>query len=330
MTGDPSRLHRPTAHPQAAHTPSRPPIVHPATSVAATRGPGRGMPLVLLLAAPVLLTAWGLPYYSAPLAQRLRHPLHALLKSSGPVGLAFGVLALALFLFMWLYPLRKAWKALAWTGPVGRWLDVHIVMGLSVPVIAAVHAGWRFDGLIGLGMLSMVIVSLSGVVGRYLYTHIPRDRAGLELSLEAVGGERRALLTRLAVATGRTPQEVERSLALDPRPYARMNLLRALARLVADDVLRWRTLHRLRREWSRTQDGQAPLDRRALDSALRLARRELKFTQQLRALEATRRLFAWWHVAHRPFALTALIAVLVHVVVAIWVGGVRFTLPGGH
>lgn len=327
MTGDPLRMHRPPAAPQAMPSPPRP-VVHPARPVAATRGPGSGIPLFILLAIPVLVTAWGLPYYVAPLAQRLRHPLHALLKSSGPVGLAFGVLALTLFLFMWLYPLRKAWKALAWTGPVGRWLDVHIVMGLSVPVIAAVHAGWRFDGLIGLGMLSMVIVSLSGIVGRYLYIHIPRDRAGLELSLEAVGGERRALLTRLAIATGRTPQELERSLALDPRPYARSGLLRALARLVADDMTRWQTIRRLRREWSRSHESRPALDKTALASALRLARRELAYTQQLRALEATRRLFAWWHVAHRPFALTALLAVLVHVVVAIWVGGVRFTMGG--
>jgi hypothetical protein len=72
------------------------------------------------------------------------------------------------------------------------------------------------------------------------------------------------------------------------------------------------------------------LDGAALASALRLARRELQYTQQLRALDATRRLFAWWHVAHRPFALTALLAVLVHVVVAIWVGGVRLGSLGGR
>jgi hypothetical protein len=55
----------------------------------------------------------------------------------------------------------------------------------------------------------------------------------------------------------------------------------------------------------------------------------MKFSQQMRALEATRRVFAWWHVAHRPFALTALFAILVHVVVAVWVGGVRLDVFGG-
>jgi len=292
------------------------------------RGSLGGLPLFVLLAIPTLVTAWGLPYYLAPVAQRLRHPLHALLKSSGPVGLAFGTAALLLFLFMWAYPFRKKARWLAWTGPVGRWLDVHIVMGLSLPAIAAVHAGWHFEGLIGLGMYAMVIVCLSGVVGRYLYSHIPRNRAGLELSLEEAGAERRALLTDLAVATGHSPQDLQRSLGLDPRPYAGLGILRTFARLVSDDVARWRTLRRLRQEWARGDAGRAPLDSAALARALRLARREMALAHQVRLLDATRRVFGWWHVAHRPFALTALLAVIVHVVVAVWIGGVRFVFPG--
>jgi hypothetical protein len=168
------------------------------------------------------------------------------------------------------------------------------------------------------------------VVGRYLYVHIPRNRAGLELSLEEAGGDRRALLTELAVATAMTPQDAERALALDPRPYENLGLVRTFARLVTDDFTRWRTLRRLSREWSQAGQRRPPLDPAALKSALRLARLEMKLGQQMRALEATRRVFAWWHVAHRPFALTALLAVLVHVVVAVWVGGVRLNPFGGQ
>jgi hypothetical protein len=275
--------------------PARLAVVAPSAS---PRRPATGLPLFVLLAIPTIVTAWGLPYYTAAAGQRLRHPLHPLLKASGPVGLAFGLLALLLFLFMWLYPLRK-------------------------------QARWQFRGLIGLGMLSMVVVSLSGIVGRYLYTHLPRSRSGLEMSLEEAGGERRALLTQLAVATGMTPQEAEQKLALDPRPYDHLGLVRTFARLVADDFTRWRTLGRLKREWSRKGQNRAPLDPRALGAALRLARLEMKFSQQMRALEATRRVFAWWHVAHRPFALTALFAILIHVAVAVWVGGVRLDVFGG-
>lgn len=319
--------------PPGGRAAARQPAVVPSRPVAAPapekRDPATSWPLFVLVAIPALVSAWGVPYYLATDAERLRHPLHSLLKSSGPVGLSFGVVALALFLFMWLYPLRRKVRWLSWTGPLGTWMDVHIVMGLAVPGIAAVHAGWRFEGLIGLGYGAMVVVSLSGVVGRYLYTHIPRSRTGLELSLEEVGGERRALLTHLAVATGLTPQEAERSLALDPRPYAELGLVRTFLRLATDDWTRWRTLRRLAREWSRGRGGAPPLDGEQLHAALRLARREMSLTQQVRMLEATRKVFAWWHVAHRPFAMTALLAVIIHVVVAVWVGGVRIGVYGG-
>lgn len=306
-------------------------VARPATTPAASdAGPREsGVPLFVLVAIPVLVTAWGLPYYLEPAASRLRHPLNGLLKSSGPIGLAFGVLALLLFLFMWLYPLRKQVSWLAWTGSLGAWMNVHIVMGLAVPAIAAVHAGWHFSGLIGMGYAAMIIVSLSGIVGRYLYTHIPRSRSGLELSLEESGGERRALLTNLAVATGMVPQEVERALGLDPRPYAGLGLRRTFTRLITDDFTRWRTVRRLAREWSHRNDGRAPLDGEELASALKLARREIALTQQVRMLEATRKVFAWWHVAHRPFAITALFSIIIHVVVAVWVGGVRLDVFGG-
>jgi hypothetical protein len=44
--------------------------------------------------------------------------------------------------------------------------------------------------------------------------------------------------------------------------------------------------------------------------------------QQARMLEATRLVFGYWHVAHRPVAVTALVAVMVHVIVAVMIGGV--------
>jgi len=36
--------------------------------------------------------------------------------------------------------------------------------------------------------------------------------------------------------------------------------------------------------------------------------------------------FALWHVVHRPFAILALLAVVIHVVVAITIGGVSLAM----
>lgn len=292
----------------------------------ATKGRSYGdlLAVFISLAIPAALTLWGASYYFASNAARLRHPLHALLKSSGPVGLGLGVAGLVLFLFMWLYPFRKAAKWLAWTGQLGSWMRVHVVAGLALPGLVAVHAGWRFEGLIGLGYFAMFVVSLSGIVGRYLYTHIPRSRTGLELSMEEASNERKSLITNIAAATGMVPAEIEKRLAVDPRPYDGLDPIRSIWRMVQDDVQRWKTLDELKQELSRPHAGHAALTGTELRDTLRLAREEMKLTQQLRMLDATRKVFGYWHVAHRPFAITALIAVIVHVVVAIWIGGIGY------
>lgn len=305
---------RPTGEPVRATT--------SAPASAPRKAPDDRVPTLILLAIPVAITVWGWTYYSIPFGARLRHPLHALLRPSGPVGLGLGITALALFLFLWLYAIRKSVKWLAWTGAVGSWMRVHVVAGLLVPLVAAVHAGWRFDGFIGLGYLSMFVVSLSGIVGRYLYTHIPRQVNGLEMSLDEVTGERRSLLTRIGAATGLEPHAVEQMLAVDAASYEGLDPLRTILRMAKDDWHRAKMLGQIRKQWSKPCASQRPLNAHKLRETLRLARQEMALTQQVRMLGAVRRLFGWWHVAHRPFAITALLAVLAHVVIAMVVGGV--------
>jgi hypothetical protein len=266
----------------------------------------------------ILVNLLGLPYYRLPLSERVRSSLHQWFKPSGYVGQSAGLLALAIFLFLWLYPLRKKFRWLAFTGAVGRWLDVHVTVALALPLLLAIHASWRFEGLIGLGFASILVVCASGVVGRYLYTRIPRSRSGIELNIEEVAAERRSLVTVIATFTGLNPVEIERSLNRSARPYTGLGVLGTLRRMVTDDIARWRMARELRRTWSRQQGGQ--IDREAIRKAVALASREMALTQQSRMLAATHQVFRYWHVAHRPFALTALGAVLIHVVVVLLLG----------
>ena len=278
--------------------------------------------LIALFALPIGICVRGFGYYSAPLAERLRDPLHPWLKPGGTLGLGFGLAGFALFLFMWLYPLRKKFRWLAWTGKLGGWLRIHILAGLWIPLVVAVHAAWRFEGVIGLGYYAMLIVCLSGVVGRYLYVRIPHGHGGLELSLEEVAAERTALLSRIAHSLGVDSAEVQRMLAIEPPSDAKLGWTQTLVKLWNDDRARAQAIQRLRREWCNTGPGRRQLDPRTLRQVLNLARRELALQQQVRMLEATRVVFGYWHVAHRPVAVTALIAVMVHVIVALTIGGV--------
>ena len=274
---------------------------------------------IVLIGLPVLVIAWGLPYYLAPLQERVRHPAHRVLNPAGDVGQAFGVLALALFLFLWLYPLRKRFGRAPWLGPVRGWLDVHIVAGITVPLIGAVHAAFRFQGIVGLGYAAMLVVALSGLVGRYLYVRIPRSVNGLAASREEIARRRDDALDELARRTGLSRDELSRELAVADADVDRPGIPATFVRLVRDDVRRRRAARRLVRRWRRSGLGSRA-ERDVVRGVLRLARRQMALAQQTRMLEATQRVFSYWHAAHMPVAITALIAVLIHVAVVVSLG----------
>jgi hypothetical protein len=254
---------------------------------------------------------------------RVRHPWHAWLRPSGTVGLTAGIVAVVIFIFLWLYPLRKKYRQLAFLGSLGKWMDVHVATALALPLLLAIHSAWRADGLIGLGLLAMVIVIASGVVGRYLYVKIPRARNGVELTREEVANSRRELIGSLALTTGLSVDVVEHTLDVVREPVGSQGILRIFGRLLADDLLRWRRTAELRQRWADVAPSGHPLSPEALADAVRIASQEMSLRQQARMLSATQRVFRFWHIAHRPFAITALIAVVIHIVVVIAVGVVR-------
>ena len=77
------------------------------------------------------------------------------------------------------------------------WLQFHIFTGLVGPFMVLLHTSWKFNGLAGVTTLFTLIIVVSGFIGRYIFTRIPRTMEGLEidgsLSQEALQRARRLL-----------------------------------------------------------------------------------------------------------------------------------------
>lgn len=96
-------------------------------------------------------------------------------------GHAIGILGFILMLLTeTLYSLRKRSKSAAW-GRMSTWLQFHIFMGLVGPYMVLLHTSWKFNGLAGATTLLTLIIVVSGFIGRYIYTRIPRTMDGLEI-----------------------------------------------------------------------------------------------------------------------------------------------------
>ncbi len=138
---------------------------------------------LLAISLIVGLSVYGFSYYTLSSAERPFSPKHVLLRPSGSIGLKLGFLGFAIFLGIFLYPLRKAWPWLGQQGSARHWLDIHVMLGITAPFIIAFHSSFKFRGFAGIAFWIMVAVSLSGVIGRYLYSQIPRSLNAAELSM---------------------------------------------------------------------------------------------------------------------------------------------------
>jgi hypothetical protein len=112
-------------------------------------------------------------------------------------GHGIGILGFLLMLMTeTLYSLRKRSRSVKW-GRMSTWLQFHIFTGLVGPYMVLLHTSWKFNGIAGVSTLFTIIIVLSGFVGRYIFTRVPRTLDGLEiegtLSQEALKQARRLL-----------------------------------------------------------------------------------------------------------------------------------------
>lgn len=86
-----------------------------------------------------------------------------------------------------LYTLRKRTHSARW-GRMASWLEFHIFTGLVGPYMVLLHSAWRFNGLAGVVMLLTILIVVSGFIGRYIYTSIPRGAGGEEVPVDQLEG----------------------------------------------------------------------------------------------------------------------------------------------
>jgi hypothetical protein len=270
--------------------------------------------VTIMVVAALLIGLDGWAYYRTPLGVRGFTPAHKLLRPSGQIGLALGIGGTVLMVLMQAYSLRKKLKVLRNVGSLSRWLDFHIFCGILGPVLITFHTSFKFNGIVAVAYWSMLLVFLSGFVGRYLYVRIPKSIRGQELSVAQV--EERAAALKAELAGMRLPRhlvdEVEafETRVVPPRDreprwggllfgelYIRFALM-ALRRRIRHDGVGGRTLH----------------DVLALTAERALLLRRLAY------LKRTKKLFELWHVFHRPLAYVMLAIVIVHVATAVYLG----------
>lgn len=110
------------------------------------------------------------------------------------VGAIFGIAGAALMLVPLAYPIVKRIPFVnARITPhvsLQSWMAVHVYAGILGPLMGIIHTGHKFDSWLGITLTAvMLLVVVSGFVGRYLLTYVNQDIKDKLLLLQTARGD---------------------------------------------------------------------------------------------------------------------------------------------
>ena len=282
---------------------------------------------LLALAVVLVIAGYGLDYYTLSAAHRPFSPKHEALRPSGPIGIKLGMLGVLLFFLIYLYPLRKKWGWLGRQGNSRHWLDFHVVLGTVAPIIIAFHSTFKFGNIAGMAFWSMMAVTLSGFVGRYLYAQIPRNLNAAELTMKEMREIEESMRQELASQKLAFGKRLEKLYDLPtPQDIEHMLMVVALAYMILIDLKRPFLLSLLRLQaagfgsWMTSFFGLRPTADSRLERAIVVARKQAALSKRILFLSRTQQVFNLWHVVHRPFSYAFAILAILHIALALSMG----------
>ena len=286
---------------------------------------------LLALALVLVIGGYGASYYALGAADRPYSPKHELLRPSGPIGIKLGMFGVLLFFLIYLYPLRKKWGWLGRMGNSRHWLDFHVVLGTTAPIVIAFHSTFKFGNIAGMAFWSMLAVTLSGFVGRYLYAQIPRNLNAAELTMKEMLEVEETMRQELAERKLTFGKRMERLYDLPTaEDVQHMPMLVALLYMILIDLKRPFQLSLLRLHsvglgnWIGSLFGLRRTNDLKLERTIVVAQKQAALSKRILFLSRTQQVFNLWHVVHRPFSYAFAILAVIHICLALSMGYYRF------
>jgi hypothetical protein len=208
-----------------------------------------------------------------------------------------------------LYILRKRLPQMQKLGKVSHWLDFHIFCGLMGPTIIIFHTNFQVGGLVAVSFWCMMTSFASGVVGRYFYTQILKQRADLKQQLTQLDTSFKKLeeLNHKVFSAKRITKLKEDAFVFSGGSVAlvqgRADILTVLAQSLIGDV--------------KLMFNMPPVPQGFPSSLKRPLKQYAVARRRLAASPYFRRLMGYWHAFHMPFAIFMYLVSVIHIVSAL-------------
>ncbi|MBL0174443.1 MAG: hypothetical protein IPP94_04105 [Ignavibacteria bacterium] len=164
---------------------------------------------------------------------------------------------------------------------------------------------------------SMIFVALSGILGRYVYTQIPRTLEGKELSMGDLEAQNNAMRDELQKAHNLDADSMKRIDTISHTQDAgeKASILKSLVALMRDDLTRRSRIHRVR-----THLRSKGIPAAELDDIMGIARKKSLLLRRIAFLDTAQSVFHYWHVVHLPFSIIMFIILAIHVGITVSLG----------
>jgi hypothetical protein len=218
------------------------------------------------------------------------------------IGYWFGIIGGSMMLILLIYPMRKRFSRWAVIGSIKSWFRIHMILGLAGPVIIIFHSGFKLGSFnSSVAFFCMLIVALSGLLGRYWYQRIHHGLYGTKIRFEEFysGEDLSGLLSGGSIAIdahiAHEFKQVEENLThLHTGINRSLGFYRGMKSRIG----------RLRRDVARSDLGRAEKKQIYL---------RLKNLRSICALGINEILFSYWHVFHIPLLVMLVLSGIIHV-----------------
>ncbi len=229
---------------------------------------------------------------------------HRYLVAESGAGYWFGIVGGSLMLLLLIYPMRKRFIRWSVIGSVKSWFRIHMILGLVGPLLIIFHSGFQLGSFnSSVAFFCMLIVAISGLLGRLLYQRIHHGLYGSKIQFDEFysGDNLPSLLlsgsSDIDFSLVDDFEEIEEKLT-----NSHTGVNRSIGLYL-----------RMKAQLGKLQQRVSKSDLNKQEKKLIYLR--LKDLRSICVLGISEILFSYWHVLHLPLFIMLILSGVIHVVV---------------
>ncbi len=234
------------------------------------------------------------------------------LSAETGTGYALGIIGGSLMLILLLYPISKRVALFTRWIPIRYWFGIHMLFGIIGPTMILYHSNFQLGSTnSSVALFSMLLVALSGLVGRYIYTHIHHGLYGTRINLKELktnADKNHCILLSIIEENEDLNQQIQKMEDKALKPYS--GIMADLLNVIYLGINAKKLKSKVMQSFKSTSANKNKCKRKSVINSIN------QYTLALRKMAAFKlyeKLFSLWHILHLPLFIMMIITAVVHI-----------------